>query len=53
MATRTRLVLSLLYSLFVSTSAAPNQDALERPTPAAKKFFFAFGDSYVRPNSTL
>ena len=53
MATRTCLVLSLLYSLFLSTSAVPNQNVLEGPTPAAKKFFFAFGDSYVRPNSTL
>lgn len=53
MATRTYLVLSLLYSSFVSTSAVPNQDAIKGPTPAANKFLFAFGDSYVRPNTKL
>ena len=53
MATRAYLVLSLLYYLFVSTSAVPNQGVLGGPTPTANKFFFAFGDSYVRPNTTL
>jgi len=46
MATSTLFILSLLYSLIAITSAVPDQD---KPY----KFFFAFGDSYVRPNTML
>ena len=42
----------LLYSLVVSTGAVPSEEALARSAPAANKFFFAFGDSYVRAVTT-
>jgi len=48
MATRAYLVLSLIYSLVVPTSAVSSQEALGWSMPVADKFLFAFGDSYVR-----
>ena len=53
MAIKAYRILILFYSLVMSTGAVPSQEAQVKSTPIANKFFFAFGDSYVRPVTTL